>query len=561
MKHIKKHSYSNIAFVLILLLMCTAVFGATRNVENIPPAEVPERHDVGYVPVSDPLAIRGVAALASWDLAAADNVAEQMKTEGKWSSRDALAFRSRLAFFHGDYALSSQIYEELNSAYDVKDPEKFGERVKKLAEIMKGVKSFESENFIVRVTPGPDEILIYDALETLEKAYDILTVDLDVKPTSKVVLEVFPSFESFELASGLSEENVETTGTVAVCKFARLIVTTPRALMRGYEWRDTIAHEFVHYLIFLRAGYNCPIWLHEGIAKYEENRWRNQKGGQLSPISQSLLAAAIKRNNLITFKEMDPSFALLPSATAGQLAFAEVVYCVKYLVHRGGFKLVLNILDRLRKDNDYEKAISAELGEPYPRFMAKWKKFMAQSDLESIEGVDIVGIKIRKTGTRNEEEEEEPEEEFDENDPADRYSRLGKLLQNEGRDAAALIEYKKALEIQPNNVYLMNKTAYMHMRLKNFDDAIPLLEKIAHIYPDAFPATYKRLGIIYRHRRDYEKAKEYFELSTDINPYDHEVQSALWKIYSELSLEDERLEAQRKLAILVPMPTTSGPVR
>ena len=45
---------------------------------------------------------------------------------------------------------------------------------------------------------------------------------------------------------------------------------------------------------------------------------------------------------------MEPSFALLPSAHAGQIAFAEVSMAVKYFVQRGGFELVVHLLDRLK---------------------------------------------------------------------------------------------------------------------------------------------------------------------------------------------------------------------
>lgn len=542
----------SIIFALCTFLLSAAFFAiAEEPTTNLPPAEVPQVHDVGNVGVSDPTVIQGIAALAKWDVAAADRVAEQLKKEGKWDSKDVVVFRARLKFFHGDYAACDELNNILQSKFQIKDSENFYQRVKKLAGAMNKIKSFDSAHFTVRVMEGPDEILVYDALDALEKAYRVLSADLKIKPTSKIILEVFPTFESFEFATGLTKENVETSGTVAVCKYARLMITSPRELLRGYSWRDTVSHEFAHYLIFLHAGYNCPIWLHEGIAKYEEKRWREVEGGWLSPVSQSLLAAALKADNLITFEEMNPSFAMLPSATAGQLAFAEVTMAVKYLVSRGGFDLVFRLLDRLSKDPDYQKAIKAELGESYSVFFGKFKKYLWSAKLEEIPGVDIVGVKIRKSGEETP-ENEEFDDEIGRNNPARKYARLGELLQAEGREAAALIEYKKALGAQPNSMYLINKTAYLMIRQNDADSAIPLLKKAEYLYPESSPSTYKWLGIAYKSKGDYQSAKQYFELSADINPFDHEVQSSLWKIYGELGLEDQRKEAERKLAILVP---------
>ena len=539
------------AFVVALIFSAPQV-RSTQDESSYPPAEVPQRSDIGPVKVSDPVVVKGLTALARWDLAAADDIADQLKREGRFSEPETLFFRAWLEYFHGDYAASLKILKELNLQAKSVNIGQLIDRVEKLTRVMGEVQSFESEHFVIRVVPGVDEVLISDAIDTLERAYDVFTVDLDVRPTSKVVLEVFPTFEAFEWATGLTEKDVETTGTVAVCKFARLMITTPRALLRGYAWRDTVSHEFVHYLIFLRAGYNCPIWLHEGIAKYQEKRWRMPEGGWLSPSSQSILAAAIKADSLIPFEEMEPSFAKLPSARAGQLAFAEVTMCVKYMVQRDGFDLILKLLDRLDANSNWRKAVTAEMGEPFDTFMKKWKGFLKTSDFIEIKGIDIEGVKIRKG------EAEEGDEDVEEATPAkgkddsgQRYSRLGDLLRGQGRTKAAVVEYRKALESSPNSLYLLNRTAQMLMKQGDLDAAIPLLEKAEQLYPDYYPATFKRLGVIYMVKKDWTKAKPCLEQSVNLNPYDPEVQSLLFEVYSKLGLEKEKKLTERKLNILV----------
>jgi len=536
-------------FALTFCVWAVAAIGAT-NPQGSAPAEVPEKKDVGAVKVNDPVVTQGLTALGRWDMAAADNVAEQLKREGKWDSLEALLFRSKLTYFHGDYAGCLKVLEELYSKEKVEDSENLRDRVKKLAAIMAGAKSFESSHFVIKVVPGPDEVLVNDTLAALEKSYNALTADLGVKPNSKVLVEVFPTFEALELATGLSEKDVETTNTVAVCKFARIMITTPRVLLRGYNYRDTISHELVHYLIFLKSGYNCPIWLHEGIARYEEKRWRMPEGGYLNPSAQSLLAAALKSDKLITFEEMNPSFAMLPSAEAGELAFSEVSMCVKYMVSRGGFAAVLSILDRLNKNPDWRKAIQAEFGEPFNSFLAKWKDFMRKSNLQQINGVDLVGVKLRKEGQDQDESDQENLSRRSKDDPAARYIRLGDLLRGQGRMKAALVEYQKALETQPNSVYLLNKTANILMMQGNFDGALPLLQRAEQLYPDSFPGTFQRLGIIYFAKEDYQKAKTYFEHSAGINPFDTEVQRQLLDVYSKLNMPDAKKETERKLALL-----------
>ena len=58
-------------------------------------------------------------------------------------------------------------------------------------------------------------------------------------------------------------------GTVALSKWNRLMITSPKALVRGYPWADTITHELVHPIVesdFPRA----PTWIDEGLASLFE---------------------------------------------------------------------------------------------------------------------------------------------------------------------------------------------------------------------------------------------------------------------------------------------------
>ena len=66
-------------------------------------------------------------------------------------------------------------------------------------------------------------------------------------------------------------------GTVAVAKWGRVTLLSPRATPYGYVWRDTVAHELTHLAVTRASGDRAPLWLQEGVAKYEESRWRPSK--------------------------------------------------------------------------------------------------------------------------------------------------------------------------------------------------------------------------------------------------------------------------------------------
>src|SRR5439155_1682145 len=86
------------------------------------------------------------------------------------------------------------------------------------------------------------------------------------------VLFLYGEVADLAKVSTLTLKEIETSGTIALCKFNRLMIVSPRALVRGYPWLDTLAHEFTHFVVSRASHNTVPIWFHEGLAKFEEQR-------------------------------------------------------------------------------------------------------------------------------------------------------------------------------------------------------------------------------------------------------------------------------------------------
>ncbi len=97
----------------------------------------------------------------------------------------------------------------------------------------------------------------------------------------------FPIQRHSIYASSLSARDIEVTGAVGIAQFNKLMVLSPRSLVHGYRWLDAISHEYMHYLIIKLTANKAPIWFHEGLAKYDETRWRNGSS-YLSPLYETL---------------------------------------------------------------------------------------------------------------------------------------------------------------------------------------------------------------------------------------------------------------------------------
>ena len=103
------------------------------------------------------------------------------------------------------------------------------------------------DGFIVRFSPR-DRIM----MKYLEKVLSKINKSMEKyfgEVAEDVVLEIYPDRESFIKASLLTEEELERSGTVAISKFNRLMILSPRLLPYGYDWQDTVCHEYIHRII------------------------------------------------------------------------------------------------------------------------------------------------------------------------------------------------------------------------------------------------------------------------------------------------------------------------
>ena len=233
--------------------------------------------------------------------------------------------------------------------------------------------------------------------ETLEGAYYELGYDFGYWPTEPIRVELFGRASVLAKVSTLSAEAIKTTSTIALCKYNKLMVTSPRGTAQGYGWRDTVSHEYVHYVVEQAVGHGIPIWLHEALAKYHEGRWSGGRELPLLPSREELLGKRIAENKIVTFEQMHPSMALLPSQEDAAMAYAEVYTVLEYLVKQRGRGVVRQLLAAFDQSRAVEAAVAEVSGVAFTGFVAKWMSYLVARPRLDVPGdfddeeVEIVG--------------------------------------------------------------------------------------------------------------------------------------------------------------------------
>ena len=169
----------------------------------------------------------------------------------------------RIAFGEGHYADAVELLEAAGSE---DRPGSYLRLARDTQAVMKDHLRAESEHFVFLYPPGKDQVLAPWALETLEAQRAALLEDLGYAPPGKVRVELVNDASELARASTLSKKEIDATGTIAICKFNKLIVTSPKAVLKGYDWLDTLAHEYTHLVVTQKGHNSVPIWLQEALA-------------------------------------------------------------------------------------------------------------------------------------------------------------------------------------------------------------------------------------------------------------------------------------------------------
>jgi hypothetical protein len=274
--------------------------------------------------------------------------------------------------------------------------------------------------------------------------------------------------DQFTLAAmtGLPEQAARTTGTVAVAKWGRVIMISPRATEHGYPWLDTLAHELTHLALSRGTRDKAPLWLQEGVAKRQETRWRDPEPLDNVPPVDAVAAVGIERGLGLPLDKLGPSIAMLPSAEQAAVAFAQVSSFVRYWAREAGDQALPQLVVRLKDStgsNDFARVIGEVSAADFATWDKRWRSYLTTipKDLPAdlAPGAEIPHV--REIAKR---------------------IRLGELLQGRGHFRAAAIQRSRAQSLLPFDASLRCALAESLVAVGDTANAALLTEKIEEVH-------------------------------------------------------------------------------
>ncbi|HEY3804066.1 MAG TPA: tetratricopeptide repeat protein [Kofleriaceae bacterium] len=389
-------------------------------------------------------------------------------------------------------------------------------------------------HFIIRYAPGPDAAIAELAGDVLDRQWKVLGDDLGLAPADPIRVEILGAPADLAKVSPLTETEIETTGTIALSKYNKLMVVSPRATLFGYPWMDTLAHEYTHLVVSRISHDAVPVWLQEGLARFEQTRWRRPPEVALSATEAALLSAGLRKGRLITFDEMHPSMAKLPSQEAAALAYAEVYTLVGWMQAKIGFKGIQGALAAQRDGKSARRAVAEAMNLPWPDVEKAWHaqlkadgKARAGRPIKFGKGgVDAENVGIESVAPK-----------------ARKHARLGGMLRARGMLEAAAVEYDKALTAAGgSDPFVAGKLARTLALLGRYDRAIELATPLAAADDnDAVAAV--TLGLSRSAKEQWPEAIAAYEQALRVSPFDPQTRCGLAEAYARI--KDARAARER----------------
>lgn len=306
--------------------------------------------------------------------------AERMLIETD-SGSPALAFeRARLAVYRGDCALAVSFLSGAGLSET-----KEGARLNELAEscARATVSTFIVEDkprgVLIRFQDDADRALAPFIFEVATRARDAIVRQVGIDLPRPLRIDLVRDLFSLSAVSGLPLSAAETTSTLAVARWGRVILLSPRATQMGFPWEDTLAHEIAHLVITRATRDHAPLWLQEGMAKRLETSWRAARPFDDPEWANKVAYRALLEGRSIGIDQLGPSIAMLPTPEAASIAFAEVTSFVEFFVARAGEPALKLLFADLRGSGQHgtDVALRSVTGRTLSEWNAEWQKAMA----------------------------------------------------------------------------------------------------------------------------------------------------------------------------------------
>ena len=209
-------------------------------------------------------------------------------------------------------------------------------------------------NFDIRYASRSRAYHIKEIENWLMEAYREIGYDFNYYPSRPIVVLLYTPEEFSQIRT--------TPAWVGALYDGKVRLPVSGDELGPLEIKKILWHEYTHAVINDMTANNCPRWLHEGLAQYQE--------AKIGPVDLPDLGRDPER--LIPLLELDRAFGFDQNPARVRQAYGQAYSLVGYLINRYGFWRINAVLETLRRGVDWRQAFADEFLFPVTDLEGEW---------------------------------------------------------------------------------------------------------------------------------------------------------------------------------------------
>ena len=239
------------------------------------------------------------------------------------------------------------------------------EKLQKENKVDRKMNTYDEEHFIIKYREGEQGYDGYWLKNMLRDVYRQVSQDLGYYLNHKIVV-LFYSRDEFHDVTGQGH-------FVGGLYDGKIRLPAFRQGFKETDLRAAATHEMTHAFIALLSGLRAPIWIHEGLAQYEENK--------VKPVDTVVFQSAITTGALLSIESILTENALMKKKDPLEimLFYQEAYSLVSYIVQRYQMYSVKEMLGKFKDGKTAEEAIEESFSVSAKELERAWRATFSKS--------------------------------------------------------------------------------------------------------------------------------------------------------------------------------------
>lgn len=257
--------------------------------------------------------------------------------------------------------------EVCNNPQDKKDIESLIRKAKEALASTSDSSSEEDQRFVITFAGNSRDDLSDVTFDMLDEIYYDVTNLVNYNPDVKINIVFFLTEDYYQ-----NEQN----WSAAAAQGIQIMVPLKTGYKNQEYVKGLLAHEFTHTLINLKTQNRCPIWIHEGLAQYQEYTTSYGSPDIIRSDFESILQNDFIENQL--FIPLDKVGAYIGSSDStdivrGYVASYMAMRCMADFYGEQSFD---SLLSELGKGKSLNESIQEATGKSYSEFQDEYKEWL-----------------------------------------------------------------------------------------------------------------------------------------------------------------------------------------